>query len=72
MRQASLDTLLSAYSAASAESPEEFQYVPVIDGPGGLIPDLPSTLLAEGKFSKIPTMTGTNLDDGTHFSLLVL
>ena len=54
--------------------PEEFQYVPVIDGPGGLIPDLPSTLLAEallaeGNFSKFPTMTGTNLDDGAHSSL---
>lgn len=64
MRNASLATLLSAYDTSSAVSPESFQFVPVIDGPGGLIPDLPSTLMAEGKFSRIPLITGANLDDG--------
>ena len=39
-------------------------YVPVIDGADGLIPDLPSKLFAAGKFSKIPFMAGTNLDEG--------
>ncbi|KAH9895077.1 esterase 1 [Cubamyces lactineus] len=68
MRNASLATLLSAYNTSSAESPESFQFVPVIDGPDGLIPDLPSTLLAEGKFSRIPLITGANLDDGTFFT----
>ena len=68
MRSASLDTLLAAYMTSSSESPETFQFVPVIDGADGLIPDLPSTLVARGKFSKIPLMTGTNLDDGTAFT----
>ena len=64
MRNASLATLLIAYNTTSNESPGQFQFVPVIDGAGGLIPDLPSTLLSEGNFAKIPSMTGTNLDDG--------
>ncbi|KAI0331004.1 esterase 1 [Cubamyces sp. BRFM 1775] len=68
MRNASLATLLSAYNTSSAESPESFQFVPVIDGPDGLIPDLPSKLMSEGKFSRIPLITGANLDDGTFFT----
>ena len=64
MRNASLATLLNAYNSTSNESPGQFQFVPVIDGADGLIPDLPSTLLSEGNFAKIPSMTGTNLDDG--------
>ncbi|KAF5325382.1 hypothetical protein D9619_009950 [Psilocybe cf. subviscida] len=36
-----------------------------IDGPDGLLPDLPSTLLSEGHFAKMPFITGTNLDEGT-------
>ena len=40
-------------------------YVPVIDGADGLIPDLPSKLFAAGKFSKIPFMAGTVLDEGS-------
>ncbi|RPD53051.1 esterase 1 [Lentinus tigrinus ALCF2SS1-7] len=68
MRSTSLDTLLNAYRTSASESPETFQFVPVIDGADGLIPDLPSTLVAQGKFSRIPLMTGTNLDDGTTFT----
>ena len=37
-------------------------FVPVIDG--DVIPDLPSKLFAAGKFSKIPFMAGTVLDEG--------
>ncbi|KAI9061774.1 esterase 1 [Trametes sanguinea] len=68
LRNASVDTLLDAYKTSAAESPETYQFVPVIDGPGGLIPDSPSTLYAEGKFARIPLMTGANLDDGTFFT----
>ena len=39
----------------------------MIDGPNGLIPDLPSKLLSQGKFSKIPFMAGANLDEGMFF-----
>ncbi|KAJ7150711.1 extracellular triacylglycerol lipase precursor [Mycena filopes] len=42
-------------------------WTPVIDGPGGFIPALPSKLVAEGKFARIPFISGTNLDEGTLF-----
>ena len=45
--------------------PQPFIFVPVLDGPDGVIPDLPSRLFAAGKFSKIPFIAGTNLDEGT-------
>ncbi|KAF7300782.1 Carboxylic ester hydrolase [Mycena kentingensis (nom. inval.)] len=57
--------LLAGYAASLAEEVEEFPWDPVLDGPLGLIPDLPSVLYAEGRFSKIPFMAGTNLDEGT-------
>ncbi|OSD07125.1 esterase 1 [Trametes coccinea BRFM310] len=68
LRDASIDTLLDAYNTSAAESPESYQFVPVIDGPGGLIPDSPSKLYSDGKFARIPLMTGANLDDGTFFT----
>lgn len=42
-----------------------FVYGPSIDG--DLIPDSPHTLLSEGKFAKIPFITGNNKDEGTIF-----
>ncbi|KAH9916610.1 extracellular triacylglycerol lipase precursor [Epithele typhae] len=67
-REASTDALLTAWTQSAAELPAVFLWAPVIDGPDGLIPDLPSRLLAAGKFSKIPFIAGTNLDDGTDFT----
>ncbi|KAI0737886.1 extracellular triacylglycerol lipase precursor [Daedaleopsis nitida] len=70
MRSASTDTvtLLAAWEQTAASFPEPFLFSPVIDGPDGLIPDLPSKLLAAGKFSKIPFIAGTVLDEGTDFT----
>jgi len=53
---------------AIASTTEFFPFQPVIDGPDGLIPDIPSKLLAEGRFSKLPFMSGTNKDEGTLFT----
>ncbi|RDX40976.1 extracellular triacylglycerol lipase precursor [Lentinus brumalis] len=66
----SVDTaaLLTAWQETDASFPEPFLFVPVLDGPNGLIPDLPSKLFAAGKFSKIPFIAGTNLDEGTYFT----
>ncbi|UQA57190.1 carboxylesterase/lipase family protein [Polyangium aurulentum] len=41
---------------------------PVIDGWN--LPDLPSKLLAEGSFEKVPTIVGANADEGTLFYAL--
>ncbi|KAI0753756.1 extracellular triacylglycerol lipase precursor [Fomes fomentarius] len=66
----SVDTasLLTAWQQTAGSFPEPFLFVPVLDGPDGIIPDLPSKLLAAGKFSKIPFIAGTNLDEGTSFT----
>ena len=64
MQSADTATLLTAWRETAASFPEPFLFVPVLDGPNGLVPDVPSELLAEGKFSKIPFIAGTNLDEG--------
>ncbi|KAF8890731.1 Alpha/Beta hydrolase protein [Infundibulicybe gibba] len=40
-------------------------FSPVIDGPGGVLPRIPSTLTPQTHF---PVMIGTNLDEGTLFT----
>ncbi|KAJ7766334.1 Alpha/Beta hydrolase protein [Mycena maculata] len=60
--------ILQGLAAAMAAATEEFPWDPVIDGPGGLIPDLPSVLLRSGKFARLPFMAGTNLGEGTLFT----
>lgn len=64
LRAASVDDIVNAGNAALAESAEEFPFAPVIDGPNGIIPDLPSGLFAQGHFAKIPLLAGQNLDEG--------
>jgi hypothetical protein len=49
---------------------EQFPWEPVIDGPGGLIPDLPSVLFKRGQFARLPFIAGTNLDEGDMLSLI--
>lgn len=68
LRQASITDLLEAAAIAGSKNPGEFAFIPVVDGQGGVIPDLPSTLLSKGSFSKVPFIAGTNLDDGTIFT----
>lgn len=42
-----------------------FPYSPTVDGL--LIPDVPSRLFASGAFSRIPFISGNNLDEATQF-----
>ncbi|KAH9850203.1 esterase 1 [Lenzites betulinus] len=67
LRQASVSEILNAQGAASGQAGEQFPWAPVIDGSGGVIPDLPSNLLAAGQFSRLPFISGSNLDEGTQF-----
>ncbi|KAI0742345.1 extracellular triacylglycerol lipase precursor [Daedaleopsis nitida] len=67
MQSTDTATLLNAWRETAASFPEPFLYVPVIDGPDGIIPDLPSKLFAAGNFSNIPFIAGTVLDEGTDF-----
>jgi len=39
-------------------------FPPTIDGPGGILPDLPSKIYFTGIFARLPFIAGTNLDEG--------
>jgi hypothetical protein len=52
--------------AAINEAPEQFGFPPTIDGQSGLYPDMPSRLLSEGHFARLPFIAGTNLDEGQY------
>ncbi|KAF4588088.1 hypothetical protein EYR38_010053 [Pleurotus pulmonarius] len=61
------DVLLKATKAVTVrDAPLDF--VPVIDGDDGLIPDFPSRLYEAGKFAKVPVLSGVNLDEGSVFA----
>ena len=64
LRSASAGTILNAANTALSIIQEHFPFSPVLDGPGGIIPDFPSKLYAKGHFSRIPRIMGTNLDEG--------
>jgi carboxylesterase type B len=64
LRQANSTEIFAGLQAAINEAPEEFGFDPTIDGAGGLYPDLPSRLFAQGHFAKLPFISGTNLDEG--------
>ncbi|KAF7291408.1 Carboxylic ester hydrolase [Mycena indigotica] len=68
LRKASSNEILAGFNASIALADEEFPWDPVLDGPTGLIPDLPSVLFKRGHFAKLPFMAGTNLDEGTIFT----
>ncbi|ESK81637.1 extracellular triacylglycerol lipase precursor [Moniliophthora roreri MCA 2997] len=61
-------TLLQATGVSFAEAREQFPFVPALDGPGGLLPELPSEMYAKGQFARIPFISGTNLDEATPFT----
>ena len=67
LRNASTSDLLTSWEAAVAVFPDLFLFVPVLDGADGLVPDLPSDLLAADHVPIIPFIAGTVLDEGTAF-----
>ncbi|KAK6977526.1 carboxylic ester hydrolase [Favolaschia claudopus] len=61
-------SLLQGFAlAASLTVNPSAPFPPVLDGAGGLIPELPSVLLGRGWFAKMPFIAGTVLDEGTTF-----
>ncbi|KAI2634251.1 alpha/beta-hydrolase [Hypomontagnella submonticulosa] len=69
LRALPLDKLVAASNAiwrrwnASLRWP----FQPVVDGPGGIIPDLPIKSWEKGNVLRIPIMTGWNTDEGAVF-----
>ena len=66
LRNANVTDIVSAASVASRSSLENFVFVPVIDGPGGVFPMLPSKALSKGAFARLPFIAGTNKDEGAY------
>ncbi|KAG6834989.1 hypothetical protein H0H93_005872, partial [Arthromyces matolae] len=64
LKAADSSELLQGFLTAVFLSTEEFPFDPTLDGPGGLFPDIPSILFLEGRFARVPLITGTNLDEG--------
>ncbi|KAJ7662161.1 extracellular triacylglycerol lipase precursor [Mycena polygramma] len=67
LRAATTDELMTAQLAGLAAMVGEFPFFPVLDGPDGIIPALPSNLLQSPAVTgkRIPFMSGTVLDDGS-------
>ncbi|KAJ7700483.1 esterase 1 [Mycena rosella] len=72
LRNANTTEIFAGLSTAMADATELFPWDPVIDGPGGLIPDLPSVLFNRGQFARLPFIAGTNQDEGTIFTTEVI
>ncbi|KAJ7878004.1 extracellular triacylglycerol lipase precursor [Mycena olivaceomarginata] len=67
LAKANTTEILQGFASASSESTHFNPWPPVIDGPGGLIPDLPSVLFKRGQFARLPFIAGTVKDEGTTF-----
>ncbi|KAJ6514750.1 extracellular triacylglycerol lipase precursor [Mycena vulgaris] len=68
LQKVNSSALLHAIVASSAQANEDYPWAPTLDGPDGLLPAPPSTLLAQGRFARIPFIAGTILDEGTFFT----
>ncbi|KAI3602599.1 extracellular triacylglycerol lipase precursor [Moniliophthora roreri] len=65
LRTANSSTILQATGVSLAEAREQYPWVPALDGPNGVLPELPSRMYAKGQFAKIPFISGNNLDEDT-------
>ncbi|KAI7090259.1 hypothetical protein KC356_g1741 [Hortaea werneckii] len=68
LRDLSLEDLLSAQTATHQDGPGANigdEWMPIVDG--DIIPDTPSTLIAQGRFANITTMVGWCEDDTAPF-----
>lgn len=67
MSAVELSLLLGALVSAVNRVPNG-AFAPVIDGPGGFLPDLPSRLIASGNFSAVDYVGGHCTGDGKTFA----
>ena len=61
-----LTAFSGAITAAINANPQGY-YSPVVDGPGGFLPELPATLITSGNFSSVDFIGGHCTDDGSLF-----
>ncbi len=43
---------------------------PVVDGPGGLLPEMPTPLREAGNFNHNPMLSGITKDDGSLYAVV--
>ncbi|KAI0124602.1 alpha/beta-hydrolase [Hypoxylon sp. NC0597] len=69
LRALPLDTVVAASNTVWRRwNPTlRWPFQPVIDGPGGIIPDLPSVSWQKGNVLRIPILTGYNTNEGAIF-----
>ncbi|KAJ7889615.1 esterase 1 [Mycena leptocephala] len=70
--ETSTDDILAGEEAGVAALVGEFPFYPVLDGPGGIVPTLPSLRLSSGAGGNVPFIAGSVLDDGVSFNCGVL
>ncbi|KAK0447147.1 extracellular triacylglycerol lipase precursor [Armillaria borealis] len=67
LQAANSSAIYEGFVEAYALAIEGFPFDPALDGPSGLLSDLPSRLWEKGEFATLPFISGTNLDEGTQF-----
>ncbi|KAI0011737.1 alpha/beta-hydrolase [Xylariaceae sp. FL0662B] len=69
LRSLPLNTIVSASNSVWKrwQPTLRWAFQPVIDGPGGIIPDLPSVSWQKGNVLRIPILTGFNTNEGAMF-----
>jgi len=68
LKTANSSDIFQGFLNSLAKSPELFPFDPTLDGPDGLYPDIASNVFASGRFTRIPSISGCNLDEGTIFT----
>ncbi|KIY67263.1 alpha/beta-hydrolase [Cylindrobasidium torrendii FP15055 ss-10] len=61
------DVFKTAIYPSDAYDVQMFPFGPCIDGPEGLLPQMPSDTCAAGNFTRVPTIVGTVRDEGPYF-----
>lgn len=69
LRAADLNTLVTSLERTLGVGSQQFIFPPVIDG--SIVPDLPSSLISSGQFSRVPFIAGTVLDEGLNTIVVV-
>ncbi len=61
---ANTSDILTGINATISTGLFPFQFLPVLDGPGGIVSDSPAKRLSCGAGRQVPLMVGTVLDEG--------
>ena len=66
---ANASDILTGINATISTGLFPFQFLPVLDGPGGIVSDSPAKRLSRGAGGQAPLMLGASLDEGLFYQL---